>query len=179
MANTRRANRRGSPHPLDDGVIVGRISGPWGLDGDLKIEPFTDNPSRFSHGSVLHLEGKPARIERSRKIKGGLVVKLDTVTDRTEAESLRGLFLTVPWSEVVPLPDGTYYYFQLIGTRVWSEDGEYLGLLEEIISTGANDVYVIKNNEQKEILIPALERTVLEVDPGANRMTVRLPDGLR
>ena len=176
MADT---SRPGPTQPDEDEVIVGQIGGPWGLRGDLKVQVLTDLLSRFSPGSVLHLKGQPTRVERSRPAKGGILVKLDTISDRTEAESVRGLLLTVPRSDVEPPPEGSYYHFQIIGIGVWSEQGEYLGNVKEILSTGGNDVYVLSGSGRKELLIPALEDVVLEVDLGQSRMTVRLPEGLR
>ena len=139
----------------------------------------TDSPSRFSPGSILFLNGEPARIERSRPIKGGLRVKLDTVNDRTGAELQAGRLLTVPRRDVAPLPEGSYYHFQIIDIGVWSDDGEHLGDVKEILNTGGNDVYVVRDGANKEVLIPALDGVVLEVDVSGNRMTVRLPEGLR
>ena len=149
------------------------------MHGDIKVQPLTDIPSRFSPGSVLRLGGTPARVERARSIKGGVLVKLDIVNDRTEAESVRGLFLTVPHEEVQTPPEGAYYHFQIIDMGVWSDEGEYLGQVKEILLTGSNDVYVVKDSGKKDLLIPALEEVVLEVDLPQNRMTVRLPEGLR
>lgn len=159
-------------------VIVGRIKGPWGLRGDLRVEVLSDYALRFSPGSVIYLGDQPARVERSRSTDGGLVLKLDLVNDRSAAELLHGRDLTVPQAEVPPLPEGSYYHFQIIGMGVWSQQGDYLGEVEEIIVTGSNDVYVIKGRDRKELLVPALEDVILEVNLQDNRMTVQLPEGL-
>ena len=138
----------------------------------------TDFSRRFSPGSVLYLEGRPSRVVRARKIKGGLRVHLDLVNDRTHAESLRGALLTVPRDEVPPLPEGSYYHFQIVGIDVWTEGGECLGTVREILPTGGNDVYVVRDADGKEVLLPALEGVVRQVDLEANRMVVSLPEGL-
>ncbi len=163
----------------EDMVIVGQIKGAWGLRGDLKIEVLTDNPERFSPGKALYLEGQLVQVEHSRSIRGGILVKVDTVNDRTKAASLHGKILSIPQQEVEPLPEGSYYHFQLLDIAVWTEEGEYLGVLKEILSTGSNDVYVIKDGDKKELLIPALEEVILEVNVPDDRMTVRLLEGLR
>jgi 16S rRNA processing protein RimM len=160
-------------------VIVGRIIAPWGRHGELKIEALTDNPSRFAPGSVVYLGGQPARVERSRSVRGGLMIKLDTVNDRDGAESLRGRTLAVPQAEVAPLSEGSYYHFQIIDMEVWSDEGEYLGRVVEILPTGGNDVYVVRDQGNDELLIPAIADVILEVNPQENRMTVRLLDVLR
>ena len=165
--------------PGDDAVVVGRITGTWGLHGDLKVEPLTDLPSRFAPGSVLYLNGEPARVERSRSAKAALIVKLDTITGRAAGELQRDRFLTVPRSEVQPPAEGTYYYFQIIGMSVWSDEGEHLGRVKEILSTGSNDVYVVDSKDRRDLLIPARAEVVREVSVREGKMTVRLPDGLR
>mgnify|MGYP001293777796 CR=1 FL=1 len=161
-----------------DELIVGRITGPWGLLGDVKVEPSTDFPQRFSPGSVLLLEGRPTHVVRSRNHKCAVVVKLDLVNDRTQAESLRGKLLAVSRDEAAPLPEGTYYHFQIVDLGVWTDGGEYLGEVKEVLSTGANDVYVVRDAGKKEVLIPALEDVILEVKLNEGRMVVRLPEGL-
>ena len=126
----------------------------------------------------MRLKGKPTRVERSRKNKRGILVKFDSVADRTQAESLRGEELTILPDQVEPLPDGVYYHFQILGMQVSTEDGENLGAISEIIVTGSNDVYVVHEDDRRDILIPALPDVILEVDLQASRMTVSLPDGL-
>ena len=159
-------------------VTVGRIRSAWGIRGDVSVEALSDAPNRFAPGSVLRLKGKPTRVERSRKGKRGLLVKLDAVDDRTQAEALRGEELTVLPEQVEPLPDGLYYHFQIIDLRVVTHDGEQLGVVSEIIVTGSNDVYVAHKEGRRDILIPALPDVVLDVDLHEGVMTVNLPDGL-
>ena len=159
-------------------VIVGRIRSAWGLRGDVSVEVLSDAPHRFAPGSVLRLKGGLTRVEHSRKGKRGLLVKLDAVNDRTQAEALRGEDLTVLPDQVEPLPDGTYYHFQILNLRVETEEGEQLGVVSEIIVTGGNDVYVVHEEGRRDILIPALPDVVLGVDLDTGVMTVSLPDGL-
>ena len=164
--------------PDSDEIAVGRIKGSWGLRGDLVIESLTDFPDRFSPGSVLNLDGRPARVESSRATRRGFVVKLDLVSDRTEADSHLGKLVTVPGDDVRPLPDGSYYQYQIVGLGVWTVDGEPLGQVKEVLSTGSNDVYVVSRTDGGEVLIPALESVVVEVDVDGGKMVVDLPDGL-
>ena len=160
-------------------VIVGRVKGAWGLRGDLKVEALTDNPNRLSPNSTLYLEGRPVQVERSRGVKGGVLLKLQLVNDRSQADLLRDKYLTVPEQDTEPLPEGTYYHFQLLDMAVFTDEEEHLGELGEIISTGGNDVYVVKDGDAEELLIPSLKEVILRVDVPGNRMTVRLPEGLR
>ncbi|MFB3092247.1 MAG: ribosome maturation factor RimM, partial [Dehalococcoidia bacterium] len=168
-----------SPAPgRRDDVVVGRITGAWGVRGDLRVDVLSDSPTRFSTGSTLRLGGRVATVERSHRARGGLVVKFDIVSDRSEAESMRGQVLTVPQDRVAPLPGGRYYHFQIIDMDVWDEAGDKLGRVKEIIETGVNDVYVIDRPDQRDLLIPALAGVVLEVSVGDNRMIVKVPEGL-
>lgn len=159
-------------------VTVGRIRAAWGIKGDVSVEVLSDIPERFEPGSVLRLKGKPTRVERSRKGKRGILVKLEAVQDRSQAEALRGEELTVLPEQVEPLPDGIYYHFQILGMQVVTEEGERLGSVGEIIVTGSNDVYVVREQGRRDILIPALPDVILEVDLDAGEMKVSLPDGL-
>ena len=166
------------PASRETPVIVGRIRSAWGLRGDVSVEVLSDAPMRFSPGSMLRLKGKTTRVERSRKGKRGLLVKLDAANDRTQAEALRGEDLTVLPEQVEPLPEGIFYHFQILDMRVVTDGGENLGSICEIIVTGGNDVYVVHEEGRRDILIPALPDVVLDVDVEAGVMTVNLPDGL-
>ena len=157
---------------------MGRIKGVWGVRGDLRVDVLSDSPNRFSTGSTLTVAGRVATVERSRPVRGGLVVKFDIVADRSEAESMRGQVLTVPQERVAPLPGGQYYHFQIIDMNVWDEAGDRLGRVKEIIETGVNDVYVIDRPGQKDLLIPAIAEVVLAVSVSDNRMTINVPEGL-
>ena len=157
---------------------MGIIKGAWGIQGDLRVESLTDNPDRFAVNSRLYLEGRAVRVRQSREVKRGIVLKLDSVHDRTSAERLRGKSLSVPAHAVPPLPEGAYYHYQLIELEVYTREGERLGAVREILTTGANDVYVVERHQARDLLIPALKGVVTCVDLVAGRMIVRLPEGL-
>ncbi len=142
------------------------------------MQILSDAPSRFSNGGVVYLNGKIVTVERARKSKGIMLVKLNSVSDRTTADGLRGQLLTVPEADAEPLPEGVFYHFQMIGMSVQTAEGEDLGRLVEIIETGANDVYVIRKEDRRDILIPALVEVVLSVDLDGEGMIVQLPEGL-
>ena len=137
--------------------------------------PLSDNPGRFARGAPLLLGRSTVRVVSSRKDKSHLLVRLDAVGDRTTAESLRGSHLAVPLDEVEPPPTGSYYHYQIMDMDVSAEDGSPLGKVVQILPTGSNDVYVVRDGEGKETLVPALADVLLEVDPERGRMVVRLP----
>lgn len=107
------------------------------------------------------------------------MIRFESLSNRNDAESLRGRLLTVPLGEVPPLPDGQFYHYQLIDMAVRSDEGEELGHVKEILTAPGNDVYVVGKTGERDLLIPALAEVVLEVDLTSNRMTVRLMEGLR
>ena len=165
--------------PPDDDLVVARVKSAWGMKGDLNVEVFSDVRGRFAPGSILYLGRNPIRVERSRPVRRGLVVKLEGVDDRGAAESYRGMPLTVALNAIEPLEEGTYYHLQIVGIDVWTEDDEHLGKVSEILVTGANDVYVVRGKTGGEVLVPAIRDVIVEVNLQDNRMVVSLPEGLR
>lgn len=107
------------------------------------------------------------------------MIKFDVVGDRNQAETMRGVDLTVPPEELEPLPPGSYYHYQIIGMEVHDEEGVCLGAVTEVLSTGANDVYIVRDGK-RETLVPALAGVIVSVDtdPDGGNMVVRLPEGL-
>ncbi|MGQ9573532.1 MAG: ribosome maturation factor RimM [Dehalococcoidia bacterium] len=158
-------------------VAVGRIVGPWGLRGDLKVEPLTDFPERFAPGSRLYVEGVAYTVERCRWQKGRLYVKLSGIDSAAAAEGLRERFLEVPEEELKPLSEGEYYQFQIVGLTVRTTTGQALGRVTEILSTGSNDVFVVKG-EGGEVLIPALAEVIKTIDLDGGWMEVEPVEGL-
>jgi 16S rRNA processing protein RimM len=128
--------------------------------------------------AYLGEELRPAVVE-GRQLHGArAVLKLQGVDERAEAEKLRDLLIQVPVDEAVPLDEDQYYQYQIVGLEVWTQEGEYLGRVAEVLETGSNDVYVVRDGGQ-ETLIPALSDVVLDVDLKENRMEVQLMKGLR
>ena len=160
-------------------VLVGRVLKPHGLTGELHVQPITDSPNRFASGELLFLAGRQYRSEYARhQTHASLVLKLEGIDSSEDAQALHGVSIFVPRDRVPPLPQGQYYYFQLLEMEVYTSTGEHLGRISEIMETGSNDVYVVTNGPQ-EILIPALDDVITNVDIEARRMVINLPDGLR
>jgi 16S rRNA processing protein RimM len=175
VATTPRPRR----HPAQTGtpgyVAVGWIAAPWGVHGDLKVQPLTDFPERFQHGAVLWMQGRRHEVQRSRWSRGLVYLGLSGIDSRNAAEELRGALLEVPESELTPLPEGQYYRFQVIGLEVCTPEGRSLGRVAEILSTASNDVYVVRGG-RRELLIPAIEDVVKEVDLKGGRVVVEPPE---
>ncbi|MFN3974456.1 MAG: ribosome maturation factor RimM, partial [Dehalococcoidia bacterium] len=147
---------------------------PWGLRGGLRIQVLTERPERFRRGSELFIQGKPYRLQRVRREKGALIVWLAGVETPEAAQALRGQLLEVPFT---PPPPERFYHFQILGLEVWTDTGEFLGNVQDILQTGSNDVYVV-HGPRGEVLIPAIDAVVQKIDLDKRRMVVHLLPGL-
>ncbi len=157
-------------------VSIGRILAPVGVRGEVKVRPLTDFPERFDPGATVWLDGVAIVVRRSRW-QGRLVyLNLEGVDDRTAAEALRGKELQMPEPAALD-QEGVFYQHDIVGLSVADLTGKTLGEVFEILSTGANDVYVIRG-ELGELLLPAVEEVVKEIDPAGGRMIVDLLPGL-
>jgi 16S rRNA processing protein RimM len=157
-------------------VTVGRIVSAHGVKGAVKVQPLSDFPARFKSGARLWLKGAPVRVRESRWQGRNLFLQLEGIDTRNDAEALAGEELLVP--EAAPLnEEGVYYQHDILGMQVRDLEGEVLGEVTDIFSTGSNDVYVIRG-ERGELLLPALDDVVREVDIASKTMTVELMEGL-
>ena len=161
-------------------LTVGRIVAAHGIKGEVKVVSLSENPRRFRKGSALHLEDAATlTVESTRTVRGNeLIVKFAEVPDRTAAEALRGKTLTVPKEDAAKLPPDRFYRFDLLGLSVRDTDGKPLGTLEDVIESGANDVFCVRTESGKTVLLPALKQVVADVDLAAGTMTVSLLPGL-
>lgn len=147
-----------------------------GIKGEVKVTSLTDIPGRYIHLEKVYIHTRSGkRIERSiknvREIKGGFIVAFISIMLVAEAEELVGGYITVPACEVPELGKDTYYHFEIIDMDVYTDEGRHLGRIEDIFSTGSNDVYIVKDNE-KEYLIPAIHDVIKEVDKQGKRMVI-------
>ena len=166
-------------------LAIGRVVGIHGVRGELKVEILTDDPHRFGllQQVLVGLEDQepvPWILEGYRLHKGHALLKLQGCDDRTAAEMLRGYYIQVHFEDALPLEEDEYFEHQIVGLQVWTAAGELLGEVAEILYTGANDVYVVRGGSpgRRDILIPAIEDVVLEVDLDGGRLVVELPEGL-
>jgi 16S rRNA processing protein RimM len=166
----------------DEPILVGIIAKAHGLEGEVVVDSFSDAPDRYAPGSALTAElpsGTTTRlvVAASRPFQDRLLVRFQGVADRDGAEALRGSNLTIPRRDVMPLPEGRRYRFELVGLRVATQGGEPMGSIEDVFSTGSNDVYVIRG-PRGEVLLPALAEVILAIDLDHGTMTVAPPPGL-
>ena len=148
-------------------ATIGQVVAPFGVRGELKVHLLTDIPNRFQQLEAIHVgpDFHRYRIERVRPHKGDVIVlKLVGIDDANAAETLRRLELCIPLSHLAKLPPDSYYQHDILGLRVITVDNRELGPIVEIIETGSNDVYVIKGQDGKQLLIPAIKAVVKQID---------------
>ncbi|WMT39210.1 ribosome maturation factor RimM [Paenibacillus sp. D2_2] len=169
----------------DSLLMVGKIVNTHGIRGELKILPHTDFPEvRFAPKSKLKIVNPDSgvmtevTIATSRPVKQMYVVRFDGYDNINQVEKYKGCEMKVNKEESVELPDNEYYFYEIIGCRVVSDEGEELGIIEEILRPGANDVWVVKMPSRKQLLLPVIDDVVLDVDVKSKLVKVHLLEGL-
>lgn len=164
-------------------IKIGTIVGVHGINGEVKVYPITDNPERFLDLGYVFIgknEPEPARynVNKVRLYNGFPLVKLKSVNDRNAAERLREYSVYVDRENTVKLPEGRYLICDLINADVYENDRK-IGVLTDVLQTGANDVYVVRENDGNELLLPVIRECILNVDLERNRIDVHVMEGLR
>jgi 16S rRNA processing protein RimM len=166
-------------------LAIGRILRPHGVRGELRAEILTDYPDRVQTEFAEHLRtvyvGKahqPFTLTGVRFHQDAMLLTFKECTTRDEADALRGALVEIPFEDAVPLEEGEYYQFQLVGMQVTTEAGDILGDIVEVFTPpGANDVFVV-HGPRGEILIPVIEDVVVDLDLDAGRVVIRPLPGL-
>jgi 16S rRNA processing protein RimM len=169
--------------PTADGpayLIVGKIRRPHGVHGEVKAEIYSDFPGGLSPQKIVYIGDKHSKlvISSKRPCNEGLLIGFEGVTTPEQASRYRNQILSIAAADVSELPDGKFYFHELLELEVKDEQGKLLGTLTEIIETGANDVYVVTDASGRETLIPAIPAVVLDVDLETKTMKVHLLPGL-
>lgn len=159
-------------------LVIGKVFRPHGIRGELRLEVHTDSPAHLGDVETVYIgeERKPYTLTRQHMHQSTLLIAIEGVEDRTTAETFRGKLVAVKMKDAAPLKAGEFYHHQIIGREVVTDEGEALGKVTEIITTGANDVYVVKG-DGGEVLLPAIKSVILSLDPAP--IKVHLPEGLR
>lgn len=169
-------------NPPEGLVAVGEVLCSQGNKGEVKISSLTTNLERWIElkrvFAFLNGEKQELLIEKVRYFKGFVITKFQGVDGIPDADKLSGIFLWIPEEERPSLPVDHFYLDQIMGLEVYSEDGQFLGRIEEILSTGANDIYVLSGNKYGKILFPALKSLIYLVDCKQGVMRVEIPPGL-
>lgn len=168
---------------MEDLLQVGVITTTHGVRGEVKVYPTTDDPKRFLDlENVILDDGKIKRdleIENVKFFKNLVILKFKGIDDINDIEKYKKAGLFVTRENAVELSEDEYFITDLIGLSVVTDEKEEIGVLSDVLQTGANDVYVVSQKGQKDILIPAIHECILDVDLEEHTMEVHLLPGLR
>lgn len=168
---------------MEDMLRVGVITSTHGLAGDVKVFPTTDDPQRFRYLDEVYADTRKGlrclHVDHVRFFKQFVIVHFEGLERIEDVQEMVKSDLLVSRENAIPLEEGQYYLADLIGLEVAGEDGAVLGILDDVLQTGANDVYVVRlAGTNRELLIPAIPQCIRKVDLEAGRMTVHLLPGL-
>lgn len=162
---------------------AGKIVNTHGLRGEVKIVPWTDTPDTFEDIPYVFIKKKTSEekltIKNVKYQKGNIIVKFAEINTIEDAEKYKNTIVYVDREVMPPLPDGAYYITDLIGLAVYEEtDNRLLGTVSDVFSTGSSDIYEIKRDSQKPLLVPVIDDVVKSVDLDNKKITVKLLEGL-
>lgn len=161
----------------EDMIVIGKIIAPQGVRGEVRVMPLTDFPERFRKMKIVQLDdGTSLPIESVRYHQQFVLLKFQGLDSRNDIEYLRGKLIKIEHKDLVSLPNGHYYIFDIIGLAVYNEQEEYLGKVTDVLETGSNDVYIVEDKDKQPLLIPGLKTVVLEIDITAKKMIVKLQE---
>ena len=146
---------------------VGQIVNTFGIKGELKVTPFTDDINRFDDLEKVYVktrrEEKLYKVEGVRYHKNMVLLKLEGIENPEQGELLKNSYLEIDRADAIPLEEGQYFIVDLIGLDVYTDEGKLLGKVEDIYNTGANDIYVVKDELGKQVLLPGIKEVIKEV----------------
>ena len=161
---------------------VGQIVNTFGIKGEVKVTPFTDDINRFDDLKKVYVktrkEEKLYKVENARYHKNMVLLKLEGIENPEQAELLKNAYLEIDREDAIPLEEGQYFIVDLIGLDVYTDEGNLLGKVDDIYNTGANDIYVVKDELGKQVLLPGIKEVIKEVDLDNEKIIVHLIPGL-
>ena len=167
---------------MEEYFEIGQIVNTSGLKGILKIKPFTDDIKKFSNLKTIYIKTKSGltefKIEQVRYVKNMVMLKLTGIDTVEEAEKYRNLYIKILRDQEEELEEGSYYVVDILGCKVNTDTNQELGKVVDVFQTGSNDVYVVKDEQGKQILLPAIKQVIKNVDIKNKIITVHLLEGL-
>lgn len=161
---------------------IGKIVNTHGLRGEVKIVPWTDYPDDFERIKNVTVKLRNKTVECTIKSvkyqKNNIIVGFNEIKDINEAEELKNAVVYASREELGELPEGVYYIADLIGMKVYNEANEFIGKIGDVLKTGSNDVYIVKQDGKKDLLLPVIDDVVLSVDTDKRVVTVHVMEGL-
>lgn len=179
--DSKNTSQPGSPQPGEPVyLMIGKLRRPHGVRGELWLELTTEHPENIHDGSTVFIGEKKTAvtIEHIRPADKLWLVSFTDYADCQVVEVFRNQRVYIPAKNAVPLAEGQYYHHEIIGMKVYNESLALLGVVEDILVTGANDVYVVKSENGSEVLVPAIKSVIIEIDRNTGRMVVRLQEWL-
>lgn len=165
-------------------VTIGKIVKAQGNNGEIKVLSYLEDLSLYAKLDSVYIdqdqsgeEPRVYQVEKWRSKGRFLIMQFTGCYDRTKSEKLIEAVVKLPKDHFKQLPEGNFYWFEIEGLKVYQDNGRYLGTVEDIFSTGSNDVYIIKNGG-KEILLPATKEVITEIDLANHKMIIHLLEGL-
>ena len=161
---------------------IGQIVNTFGIKGMVKIVPFTDDIRRFDKLEKVYIKTKRDKkeyeIEEVKYHKNMVLIKFKGIENPEDAALLKNSYLIVDRKDANPLPKNSYYIVDLLGLEVYTDENVFLGILEDIYNTGSNDIYVVKDEKGKQVLLPAISEVIKNIDIENKKITVHLLNGL-
>ena len=161
---------------------IGQIVNTFGIKGEVKVNPFTDDVEQFERlKSILVVKNKQLvemEIENVRYQKHLVILKLKNIEDMNTAEKLKGCYIKIHRKDARKLPKGKYFIADIIGSGVVTDDGKSLGKVDDIYNTGSNDIYVVKDELGKQLLLPAISDVIKEINLNERKIVAHLLKGL-
>ena len=161
---------------------IGQIVNTFGIKGQVKVNPFTDDINRFDELKEVYVEKKHElklfQIEKVNYSKNIGILKLKGIETPEQAETLRNSYLKINRKDAKKLPEGTYYIADLIGLDVYTDEDKFLGKVDYIYNAGSSDIYVVKDEQGKEVLLPAIKDVLKQVDLENGKIIVHIIEGL-
>ncbi len=167
---------------MEEYLEIGKIVNTYGIKGFVKVIPYTDNITRFKKLKTVFIEKKneliQQTIEEVKYSKNVVLLKFKEISNIETAEKLKNCYIKINRKDAVTLPENSYFIVDLLGLEVYTKEGKLLGKLDDIFPTGSNDVYVVKDEFGKQILLPAIKSVIKEVNIKNKKIIVDLIEGL-
>lgn len=161
---------------------IGQIVNTFGVKGFVKVMPFTDDITRFDNLEKVYIckknNMKEYQIEEVKYHKNMVLIKFKGIDDMDSAEKQKGSYLKINRKDAIPLEEGTYFIADLIGISVYTDNNEFLGKVDDIYNNGSTDIYVIKNELGKQILLPGTDEVLKEINLEQEKIIVHIIKGL-
>lgn len=159
-------------------ILIGKIVNAVGLKGEVKIYNYSDSHEIYENTNAVYVDDELMKVQRVRLQKNMVILKLEGIDDRNEAERAKGREIFVTEDDLPELEEGEYYIRDLIGMEVVLEDGSHLGTMTDVLQNSPQDIFQLVTENGKEVLIPRVPEFVIDINTDERKITVRLIEGM-